>query len=109
MSHAVGKKRDTDNGDCHHRSTEKAWKKRKQVSCGEKGYLFSMADKCPNKHFSTEQEILVNPGESRGKKPPNKQHIKSVSDSTLASVGLVLPTGAFCSYALSILTHALLP
>lgn len=86
----------------------KSMEKKKTGELGGKN-LFSMADKCPNEHFSTEQEILVNPGESRGKKPPNKQHIKSVSDSALASVGFVLPTRAFCSYALSILTHALLP
>lgn len=35
-----GKKRDADNGDCHHRSTVKAWKKREQVSCGEKAICF---------------------------------------------------------------------
>lgn len=42
------------------------------------------------------------------KRLPNKPR-SGASDCRLASVGSLLPTGSFCSYALSILSHALLP
>lgn len=97
-SHCGEKKECRQQRDFHHRSGCKSIEKTKETN--KKTGELEKKVSCKSSQNRKLQRV-------EEKKLPNKPR-RGASDCRLASVGSLLPTGSFCSYALSILSHALL-